>query len=186
MPLAKAGSQRWMRLAVNRRPDRLLEAWRRAGTVSPSATIDWASPLESENCCLFPLVARLQHGLLVSADLRLHDLKLRSDQQPHVPPELVGEQSSSRFAAVLLQPKQITEFDGGGVAVKRGRSSLRGCPARAIPAVAVAAASLAASQCCTASSPQPLPPDADHPGSDARTYPCWCDACACRSRADRA
>ena len=51
MPLAEAGSQRWMQLAVNRRPDLLLDALRRAGAVSPLATIDWASPLESENCC---------------------------------------------------------------------------------------------------------------------------------------
>jgi hypothetical protein len=51
VPLAKAGSQRWMQLAVNRHPDLLLDALRRAGAVSFSATIEWTSPLESENCC---------------------------------------------------------------------------------------------------------------------------------------
>jgi len=51
VPIAEAGSQHWMQLAVNRHPDVLLDALRRTGAVSASTTIDWASPLESANCC---------------------------------------------------------------------------------------------------------------------------------------
>lgn len=51
MPPAQAGSQRWIQVAVNRRPDSLLDALRRAGAVSSGATVRWTSPLEAENCC---------------------------------------------------------------------------------------------------------------------------------------
>lgn len=46
--LAKAGSQRWIQVAVNRRPETLLAALRKAGVVSPDTTVRWASPLETE------------------------------------------------------------------------------------------------------------------------------------------
>lgn len=51
MPLAKAGSQLWLQIAVNHRPDSLLDALRRAGTISPGATVRWTSPLTTEGCC---------------------------------------------------------------------------------------------------------------------------------------
>ena len=51
MPLATAGSQRWIQVAINRRPDLVLTALRRANAISDSTTIHWASPLESEDCC---------------------------------------------------------------------------------------------------------------------------------------
>ena len=35
------------------------------------------------------------HRLLIPADLRLHNFQLRTDQQPHLPSELVGEQSGA-------------------------------------------------------------------------------------------
>jgi hypothetical protein len=51
LPPAKAGSQRWIQVAVNRRPEVLLDALRRAGAVSSGATVRWASPLEAEDYC---------------------------------------------------------------------------------------------------------------------------------------
>ena len=65
-----------------------------------------------------PLLPRRQHFLLIPADLRLHDLQLRADEQPHLPSELVGEQRGSRFAAVLVEAKQITQLDGRAVPVR--------------------------------------------------------------------
>ena len=51
MAFANAGSQRWIQVAVNRRPDVLLSSLREAGAISESTTIDWASPLERDGCC---------------------------------------------------------------------------------------------------------------------------------------
>jgi hypothetical protein len=51
MAFANAGSQRWIQVAVNRRPDLLLSSLREAGAISESTTVDWASPLEVEGCC---------------------------------------------------------------------------------------------------------------------------------------
>jgi len=51
MPFAEAGSQRWLQVAINRRPDVLIGALCRAGAVSDSNAIHWSSPLESEGCC---------------------------------------------------------------------------------------------------------------------------------------
>jgi hypothetical protein len=45
---AKAGSQRWLQIAVNRKPDLLLGAIRRCGAIAPRVTIDWRSPLEAD------------------------------------------------------------------------------------------------------------------------------------------
>ena len=49
---------------------------------------------------------------MIPADLRPDDLKLRAHQQPDLPPELVGGQGGSGFAAVLVEAEQIPEFDG--------------------------------------------------------------------------
>ena len=51
LAFANAGSQRWIQIAVNRRPDVLLSSLRAAGAISASTTIDWASPLELDGCC---------------------------------------------------------------------------------------------------------------------------------------
>jgi hypothetical protein len=45
---ARAGSQRWLQVAVNRKPDLLLSALRRCGAVGPRASLRWHSPLEAE------------------------------------------------------------------------------------------------------------------------------------------
>jgi hypothetical protein len=45
---AAAGSQRWLQIAVNRKPDLLLAALRRSGAVGPRISVEWRSPLEAE------------------------------------------------------------------------------------------------------------------------------------------
>ena len=44
-----AGSQRWLQVAVNRKPQLLLDALRRSEAIAPEASITWRSPLENEN-----------------------------------------------------------------------------------------------------------------------------------------
>jgi hypothetical protein len=51
VPLAEAGSQQWTQIAINRRPDLILAALRKAKAISDSTTIRWTSPLEDERCC---------------------------------------------------------------------------------------------------------------------------------------
>ena len=67
---------------------------------------------------LLPLLPRRQHLLLIPTDLRLHDFQLRSDEQANLPPELMGEQCGSRFAAVLVEAEQVTQRDRGAVPFK--------------------------------------------------------------------
>ena len=43
---ASAGSQRWLQVAVNRKPQLLLSALRRSGAVGPRGSVTWRSPLE--------------------------------------------------------------------------------------------------------------------------------------------
>jgi hypothetical protein len=45
---ATAGSQRWLQIAVNRKPDLLLGALRRSGAIGPRISVEWRSPLEAE------------------------------------------------------------------------------------------------------------------------------------------
>lgn len=45
---ASAGSQRWLQLAINRKPELLLSTLRRSGAVGPRATVTWRSPLEAD------------------------------------------------------------------------------------------------------------------------------------------
>jgi hypothetical protein len=46
---AARGSQRWLQIAVNRKPEILLDALRRGGAVAPLAPVTWCSPLECED-----------------------------------------------------------------------------------------------------------------------------------------
>lgn len=48
MSFASAGSQRWLQVAINRKPELLLGALRRSGAISPRVSITWQSPLEPE------------------------------------------------------------------------------------------------------------------------------------------
>lgn len=62
MPFAEAGSQRWIQVAVNRRPALLLEALRKAKAISDSTTIHWASPLENDGCREYRDIAALKRA----------------------------------------------------------------------------------------------------------------------------
>jgi len=45
---AAAGSQRWLQVAINRKPQLLLGALRRSGALARGTSITWSSPLEEE------------------------------------------------------------------------------------------------------------------------------------------
>lgn len=45
---SKAGSQRWLQVAVNRKPQLLLSALRRSGAIGPRVSVTWQSPLEAD------------------------------------------------------------------------------------------------------------------------------------------
>ncbi len=45
---ANAGSQRWLQIAINRKPQLLLSALRRSGAIGPRASVAWHSPLEAD------------------------------------------------------------------------------------------------------------------------------------------
>jgi hypothetical protein len=46
---ASAGSQRWLQVAVNRKPQLLLAALQRSGAIALRLGVTWCSPLEKEN-----------------------------------------------------------------------------------------------------------------------------------------
>lgn len=45
---AAAGSQRWLQVAINRKPQLFLSALQRSGTIGPRVSVTWCSPLEKE------------------------------------------------------------------------------------------------------------------------------------------
>ena len=51
MSFASAGSQRWLQVAVNRKPELLLTALRRCEAIGPRVSVAWQSPLEAEGFC---------------------------------------------------------------------------------------------------------------------------------------
>jgi hypothetical protein len=46
---AQSGSQRWLQVAVNRKPQLLLGALQRSGAIATGASLKWCSPLEKED-----------------------------------------------------------------------------------------------------------------------------------------
>lgn len=46
---ALRGSQRWLQVAVNRKPQLLLSALQRSGAIGPGIAVKWRSPLQAEN-----------------------------------------------------------------------------------------------------------------------------------------
>jgi hypothetical protein len=48
MSFALAGSQRWLQVAVNRKPQLLLSSLQRSGAIGPRVSITWQSPLETD------------------------------------------------------------------------------------------------------------------------------------------
>jgi len=49
MSFASAGSQKWLQVAVNRKPQLLLSALQRSGAIGPRVSVTWHSPLEAED-----------------------------------------------------------------------------------------------------------------------------------------
>ncbi len=49
MTFALAGSQRWLQIAVNRKPELLLGSLRRCQAIAPRISITWQSPLQAED-----------------------------------------------------------------------------------------------------------------------------------------
>jgi hypothetical protein len=49
MSYASAGSQRWLQVAVNRKPQLLLGALQRSGAIGPRVSVTWHSPLEKDD-----------------------------------------------------------------------------------------------------------------------------------------
>jgi hypothetical protein len=45
---AKAGSQRWLQVAVDKRPELILNALRKSGAIERGTTISWHSPLKND------------------------------------------------------------------------------------------------------------------------------------------
>ena len=70
MPFADAGSQRWIQVAINRRPDVVREALQRANAITVSTAIQWTSPLESEQCCEYRDETALQKAGIASLATR--------------------------------------------------------------------------------------------------------------------
>ncbi|HEV2045094.1 MAG TPA: hypothetical protein VGQ95_00680 [Chthoniobacterales bacterium] len=46
---ARAGSQRWLQIAINRRPELLLSALHRSGAIAKGTSVAWCSPLERDD-----------------------------------------------------------------------------------------------------------------------------------------
>jgi hypothetical protein len=46
---ASAGSQRWLQVAVNRKPQLRLSALQRSGAIGPRVSVTWQSPLEADD-----------------------------------------------------------------------------------------------------------------------------------------
>jgi len=45
---ANAGSQKWLQIAINRKPELLLGSLRRSGAIAQPVSVTWTSPLESQ------------------------------------------------------------------------------------------------------------------------------------------
>jgi len=69
---ARAGSQRWLQIAVNRKPELLLGALRRSGAITHGVSVDWYSPLEDDDF-------REYQGASAIAKAKIGDLKQKLD-----------------------------------------------------------------------------------------------------------
>src|SRR5579859_3544534 len=46
---ARRGSQKWLQIAINRKPELLLEALRQSGALRQGTSVTWHSPLEADS-----------------------------------------------------------------------------------------------------------------------------------------
>jgi hypothetical protein len=64
-----------------------------------------------------PLLPGREHSVLAAADLRLHDLELRTDDEPEFPAELVALELTSSLAAVLAEDEEVAQVCGRAVPI---------------------------------------------------------------------
>jgi hypothetical protein len=90
---ANAGSQCWLQIAVNRKPQLLLSALRRSGAIGPRASVTWHSPLESDEFREYRDRAALAKAGITDLKKPLDSfwpargpIGMRSESRPTVPP----------------------------------------------------------------------------------------------------
>jgi hypothetical protein len=69
---ASAGSQKWLQIAVNRKPELLLGALRRSGAIARRTSVTWKSPLEPEEK---PFREYRDNTALEKAGIRIAELR---------------------------------------------------------------------------------------------------------------
>jgi len=114
-PLQRLRSSRLILTRVERHHS--LAAWHRAalgGRLGTVASFHPATPPRSSSPSTPPPFAAPPPD---PTDLRLHDVQMRSHQQPHLPTELMGEQRRPRLSAVLREAEQVPELDRCAVPV---------------------------------------------------------------------
>jgi len=67
---APAGSQRWLQIAVNRKPELLTSALRRSGAIGPRSSVEWHSPLGADNFREYRDVTALEKTGIEIANLK--------------------------------------------------------------------------------------------------------------------
>jgi hypothetical protein len=68
---AGAGSQKWLQIAIDRKPELLLEALRRSGAVGQRASVTWFSPLKEESFKEYRDSAALERAGIVELKLKM-------------------------------------------------------------------------------------------------------------------
>jgi hypothetical protein len=63
---AHAGSQKWLQLAVNKKPDLLLGALRRSGAIAQRTSVVWHSPLEQDSFREYRDTAALEKAMAMT------------------------------------------------------------------------------------------------------------------------
>jgi len=69
---APAGSQRWLQVAVNRKPQLLTSALRLSGAIGPRISVTWRSPLEDDHFLEYRDATALDKVGIPNASLRMH------------------------------------------------------------------------------------------------------------------
>ena len=103
---ALRGSQRWLQIAVNRCPDVIDDAISKAMGLDQDETIEWRSPLESEN-----FIEYRDHTFLERLEINPRHRQL-SDFWPRLGPVWDGLARTSAGRSLLIEAKaNIPEFD---------------------------------------------------------------------------
>jgi len=67
---ARAGSQRWLQVAVERQPDLLREALERCGAIPHGAAVEWRSPIREDGFCEYRDAAALRKANILELPSR--------------------------------------------------------------------------------------------------------------------